>query len=63
MRAVLHELLKQPETVEEITGLINKIDRDAVRLFVKKFGSLVLNGVMFALGVVVTILITKALGH
>ena len=31
MKTVLHEILRQPDTIEEMKDLINKLDRDAVK--------------------------------
>ena len=63
MKVVLHELLRQPETITEIKNILDRVDRDDFKVFIKKFGFLVVNALTFALGVVVTVLITKALGR
>ena len=57
MKAVLHEILRQPDTQTEIKEIINKIDRDAIKAFWIKFGFAIWSGIVFVLGVVVTILI------
>lgn len=61
IKAVLHEILKQPDTIVEIKDIINEIDRDAVKSFWKKFGFATWSGIMFVVGIVVTVLITNAL--
>lgn len=62
MKAVLHELLRQPDTREEIKNILDETDRNAVRAFWKKFGFATWSAIIFIAGVVVTVLITKALG-
>lgn len=61
MKTVLHEILKQPDTINEIKEIIDKADRDTVKAFWKKFGFAVWSALIFAAGVVTTILITNAL--
>lgn len=61
MKVVLHELLKQPDTIQEITDIVNKCDRNSVRAFWSKFGFAVWSAIIFTAGVVVTILITNSL--
>lgn len=61
MKTVLHELLRQPDTIEEIKTIVEKIDRNSVRVFWKKFGFAVWSALLFALGVIVTVIITNAL--
>lgn len=62
MKGVLHELLKQPDTVKEIEAILNSIDRSAVKAFWKKFGFAAWSGIVFMGGIVITIVIEKALG-
>lgn len=57
MKVVLHELLKQPDTITEIKKIIDKVDRDAVKVFWSKFGFAVWSALTFTAGIVVSILI------
>ena len=59
MKVVLHEILRQPDTIGELKTIIDKIDRDSVKIFWSKFGFAVWSGFTFALGAIVTILISK----
>ena len=59
MKAVLHEILKQPDTIAEVKEILDKADRDEFKLFLKKFGFAVVNGLSFVIGIIVTVLITK----
>lgn len=61
MKATLHELLRQPDTILEIKEIVDKSDRDSIKVFWKKFGFAVWSGIIFILGVVVTIVITNFL--
>ena len=61
MKVVLHEILQSPETIAEVKNIIDKTDRDNFKLFLKKFGFLVVNGISLVIGVIVTILITRLL--
>jgi hypothetical protein len=61
MKLVLHEILKQPDTIAEIKAIIDKTDRDAVKAFWSKFGFAVWSGIVFLFGVVVTVIITNLL--
>lgn len=59
MKTALHEILRQPDTLEEIRQIINKTDRDAVKAFWSKFGFAVWSGLIYVLGVVTTLIIQK----
>lgn len=61
MKVVLHEILKQPDTIQEITDIINKVDRNAIRAFWSKFGFAVWSAIVFIAGIGVTILIENSL--
>ncbi|HBB44204.1 MAG: hypothetical protein UW27_C0011G0004 [Parcubacteria group bacterium GW2011_GWA1_44_13] len=61
MKTVLHEILRQPDTIEEMKDLINKLDRDAVKAFWSKFGFTVWTSAVFILGSIVTAFIKKFL--
>lgn len=61
MKAVLHEILKQPDTINEIKDIINKADRDSVKVFWSKFGFAVWSAIVFVAGVITTVLITRAM--
>lgn len=62
MKIVLHELLRQPDTITEINCIIENLDRNSIRLFWKKFGFATWSAIIFIAGSVVTVLISKALG-
>ena len=59
MKSVLHELLRQQDTTQEIKEIINKIDRDAVKVFWSKFGFTVWSTILYILGVATTLIIGK----
>ena len=62
MKGVLHELLKQPDTIKEIECIVHNTDRDAIKVFWKKFGFTVWSGIVFVTGIVTTVFIKKILG-
>ncbi len=57
MKVVIHELLRQPDTISEIKAIIDKCDRDAIKVFWKKFGFVVWSAVVFLLGSIATVII------
>ncbi|OGN02956.1 MAG: hypothetical protein A3G02_00185 [Candidatus Yanofskybacteria bacterium RIFCSPLOWO2_12_FULL_44_13b] len=61
MKAVLHEILKQPDTITEIKDIIDKTDRDSVKAFWSKFGFTVWSAIVFILGVIATVLMQNYL--
>lgn len=62
MKAVLHEILRQPDTQSEIKNIIDKVDREAVKAFWKKFGFATWSAIIFALGVIFTAVVGKIVG-
>ena len=62
MKVVLHELIKQPDTIKEIQDIINKTDRDTAKAFWKKFGFAIWSGIVFVAGIILTVLIERGLG-
>lgn len=63
MKSVLHDLLKHPDTIKEIENIVHDTDRNAVKIFWKKFGFATWSAILFCAGAIVTVLITKALGR
>lgn len=61
MKVVLHELLRQPDTINEIKDIVIKVDRDAIKAFWSKFGFTTWSAIIFVLGVVTTVVITNLL--
>lgn len=61
MKSVLHEILRQPDTIAEIKDIVNKVDRDSIKVFWSRFGFTVWSAIVFVGGVVVTIVITNYL--
>lgn len=61
MKTVLHELLRHPDTMEEIKSIVNKADRDYVKAFWSKFGFAVWSAIIFVLGSIITIFIQSIL--
>ena len=63
MKAVLHEILKHPDTQIEIKNIIDTIDRDAIKEFWKKFGFATWSAIIFTAGVILTAIVEKIIGH
>lgn len=61
MKLVLHEILRQPDTIAEIKAIVDKTDRDAIKAFWSKFGFAVWSGFIYLLGIITTIIITNLL--
>lgn len=62
MKTILHEILRQPDTIQEIKDIINKADRDSVKAFWSKFGFTVWSVIVFILGVAVNAIMQKFIG-
>lgn len=52
------EVLEEPDTVEEIKKIIDKIDRNSASIFWKNFGSAIKTSFFFILGAVFTAVIS-----
>lgn len=63
MKIVVHEILRQPDTIIEINEIVRSVDRKAMELWWSKFGFMIWSAFIFALGVTVTVGIQKFLSN
>ncbi len=61
MKAVIHEILRQPDTIDAIKAIVIEVDRDAIKVWWSRFGHTVWSGFIFVLGIAVTIAVQRLL--